>query len=114
LRIDYKYNPMAHDAKLHIETICISNLEIWKVVNPIALAGIVLTYPNWWATRIHLFPRIFFMACKMYYPFLNLISPCILTRASTRCILSKFTSLGSVFGTSWPMIALWVICIGDR
>jgi hypothetical protein len=28
LRIDYKYNPMAHDAKLHIETICISNLEI--------------------------------------------------------------------------------------
>ena len=57
-----------------------------KMVNTIVIASIVLTYPNWCAVRIHPFPLIIFMACKMYCPFLYMISPHILTYTSIRLI----------------------------
>ena len=112
LRIYAKYNPVAHNAQAaqlkQYGSQFLNHEKRWP-----AIASIILTYPNWCGARIHQFPSIFFMACKMYYPFLYLISHCILFWTRTRCILSKFTSLGSVSGTSYRMMALLVICIGD-
>ena len=84
------------------------------MVNPVAIANIVLTYPNWCAARIHPLLQTFFMASKMYCPFLYIISPRILTRTSTCCRPVKFTNFECVSGISYPLMALWVICIGDR
>ena len=58
------------------------------------IASIVLTYPNWCAARIHPLSWTFFMALKMYCPFLYMISSRIFTWTSTRCRPIKFTSLG--------------------
>ena len=60
------------------------------MVNPIAIPSIVLTYPNWCTARIHPSSWTFYMAFKMYCPFLYMISPRILTRTSTRRRPSKF------------------------
>ena len=49
------------------------------MVNPVSIASIILTYPNWCVARIHPCPSIFFMTCKMYCHFLYMISPLIPT-----------------------------------
>ena len=73
-------------------------------MNPIAIASVVLTYPNWCAARIHSFPSIFFMACKMYCPFLYMISPLILTRTSIRTIVVQIHQ---------PRMRVWYIVPND-